>query len=444
MHCLFRMPGRNAGHSPAAAHAIRTRRWAAGAGLIALMWSCAAPAADPQPPGATVESLLAFARQHNPDYQASRLDAAAAEERVYPAGALPDPKFRNEFRDITKMDTQNPTLLPARVGNNRYLLTQDVPWFGKRDIKRAVAQSNADAAQGVARGTWADIAARITASFAQLYYVDRTTRLAREILDLMDRLEKIAQVRYANGLAAQQDVVRAQVEQTSTRNELVALDGERQRLQASLNGLLARPANAPLAEPQHLPPLPASSKLDRAAIEARVREHNPQLFADAARVRAAEQSRELAYKNRYPDFTLGVSPIQYGGAVKEWEVMVEINIPLQQKTRRSQEREAEAMLSAARARRQATANEVLAQLAADLAAIETARRTEALAGKSLLPQAEVTFQAALAGYETGKVDFATLLDAQRQIRQAKQSTLKARFEAQAGVADIEKLLGEPL
>ncbi len=36
----------------------------------------------------------------------------------------------------------------------------------------------------------------------------------------MTRLEKVAQVRYAGGLAAQQDVIRAQVEQTSMRNEL--------------------------------------------------------------------------------------------------------------------------------------------------------------------------------------------------------------------------------
>ena len=39
-----------------------------------------------------------------------------------------------------------------------------------------------------------------------------------------------------------------------------------------------------------------------------------------------------------------------------------------------------------------------------------------LAQNNLLPQAELTFQAALAGYESGKVDFATLLDAQRELQ----------------------------
>jgi outer membrane protein TolC len=63
---------------------------------------------------------------------------------------------------------------------------------------------------------------------------------------------------------------------------------------------------------------------------------------------------------------------------------------------------------------------------------------------SLLPQAELTFNSALAGYENNKVDFATLLDAQRQIRQAKQSQMKAQLDVQMRLAEIEKLIGEDL
>ena len=102
------------------------------------------------------------------------------------------------------------------------------------------------------------------------------------------------------------------------------------------------------------------------------------------------------------------------------------------------------MLNAARARKEATANQVVSDLSESLAGIEAARQTENLLSNSLLPQAELTFQAALAGYETGKVDFATLLDAQRQIRQARQNRIKAQAEAQMRLAEIERLLGEDL
>ncbi len=394
--------------------------------------------------GGGVESLLDYARANNPEYASMRHEAAAARERASAAGALPDPKLRVELQDITMFGQQNPTLSPSRVGSTRYTLMQDVPWFGKRGLQREIATLDAEGATGRTMGTWADISSRIKSAYAQFYYIHQNQRLTSEILDLMGRLEKVAQARYAGGLAAQSDAIRAQVEQTNIRNELVVLESESRMTQARLNMLLARPANEPLANPERLRALPAPAKLDFAALLDRIRGRNPLLFADDARLRAAEKSRDLTHKDRYPDVTFGIAPVQYKNSVKEWEVMFELNIPLQQSARRSREREAEAMLSAARSRKDATSNQVQAELAESLSALDAARRIEMSIANSLLPQAELTYQAALAGYENGKVDFATLLDAQRQIRQAKQNQIKVQADAQVRLADIERLLGEEL
>lgn len=395
-------------------------------------------------PGGSVDSLLELARQKNPEFAAARYEASASAEKAVPAGALPDPKFRTEFRDITRMGEQNATLSPSRVGSTRYLVMQDVPWFGKRDLKREIAELEAEGVRGRSQGTWAELAARIKTAYAQSYYLHRNEKLAREILELMVRLEKSAQIRYAAGLGTQQDIIRAQVEQTNMKNELLALENERKQIEARLNVLLARPATSRLAEPERLRSIPPPAKLDFTTLEERLRARNPQLFTETARVKAAEKNRELAYKNRYPDFTFGVSPIQYRNKVKEWEVMVEVNIPLQQGSRRAQERESEALLDAARSRLEATANQVLGDLSASLAGLEAAQRSEKLLASNLVPQAELNFQAALAGYQNSKVDFATLLEAQRQIRQARQNQIKAQAEAQIRLADIERLLGEEL
>ena len=415
--------------------------------LLTLLLAVAlAPSAKAQdvPLGQTVASLLDYARQNNPDYATMRHEADAAAERVTPAGALPDPKLNIELMDITKMGEQNATLSPSRVGSTQYTISQELPWFGKRDLKREIAELDADGAQGRYRGAWSEIAARLKTAHAQFYVLHRNEQLTREILDLMVRLEQVAQARYAGGLAMQQDVIRAQVEQTSMRNDLIMLENEGNMLRARINMLLARPANAPLATPESLRPLPVPAKLDYATLEDRVRGRNPRLFADDAAIRSAEKKRELAYKERYPDFMLGVTPVQTRNSVREWQLMVEFNIPLQQSSRRAMERESESMLSAARARRDATANEVLSQLAENLSGIDAARRTEQLATTSLLPQAELTFNSALAAYENGKADFATLLEAQQQIRKARLNQIRAQGEAHVRLAEIEKLLGEDL
>ncbi|MCX7058796.1 MAG: TolC family protein, partial [Proteobacteria bacterium] len=238
--------------------------------------------------------------------------------------------------------------------------------------------------------------------------------------------------------------IRVQVERTAMKNELIQMQTEQHHAHSRLNALLARPALSPLMEPERLRPIPAAARLDYVALENRLREKSPQLFADDARLRAAEKNRDLAYRNRYPDSTVGVMPMQKGNRVDEWGLMFEFNIPLQQESRRSQEREAEKMTDAARARKQSSANQLLDELSANLAGIDAARRVETLTQTSLLPQSELTFQAALAGYETGKVDFATLLDAQRQIRKAKQDIVKAQAEQQARLADVERLIGEDI
>ena len=414
--------------------------------LAAFTFLCCVSAQAQQPlPGADVESLLAYAREKNPEYAAMRYEAEAAGERVGPAGALPDPVLRTELQNITNFGMDGGTsVLPSRVGSTKYTLMQALPFWGKRDLKRDAAEAEAAVAQGRAAGSWTDQAARIKATYAQYFAVTRLIGLAREVINLIGNIEGITQARYAGGLAPQQDAIRAQVERTAMTSELIQMETELHHARANLNALLARPAHAPLAQPERLRPLPPPARLDHEALELRAREKNPQIFAADARLRAAEKSRDLAYRNRYPDFTVGVSPIQTRNRVNEWELMFEMNIPLQQGSRRSQEREADKMIDVARARKDATANQLLADLSAQLAAIDASRRLETLAQNNLLPQSELTFKAALAGYESGKVDFATLLDAQRQIRNARQDIIKARAEQQIRLAEVERLIGEDL
>lgn len=392
--------------------------------------------------GSTVEGLLQVARANNPEFRGMRFEAEAAAQRVGPAGALPDPKFRVELRDITKMGEQSPTILPGRVGSTRYLLMQDLPWYGKRDLRREVASEQAEAVSAKATGTWRELAAKIKVLYAQLYYLAQNEQLTQEILALMVHLEKIAQVRYSAGLTAQQDVIKAQLEQSAVRVELITLQAERRQLQSRMNALLGRPSAEPLAPPEAMTPLPALDAYSFAALEQRARQRNPLLRAEASQIRSAEKNRDLTHKNRYPDFSVGVSPIQYRGAIKEWELMVELNIPLQQDARRAQERESEAMLATARSRHDAVANQLLAELYENVVGLETAQRTLTLTMESILPQSELTFRSALAGYETGKVDFATLLDAQRQIRQNKLSLIKSGTDAQVRLAEIDRIAGE--
>jgi outer membrane protein TolC len=269
-------------------------------------------------------------------------------------------------------------------------------------------------------------------------------RYAQENLDLMRRVAEIARTRYAIGFGSQQDALRAQSEIIAMETDLVMLEGESAQASARMRALLGRPENVKLRPPEKLRLLPPVAALDMVALEARLRANNPLLAADDARIAGAEKGRDLVERNRYPDVNLGIAPTQVRNRVAEWELMFEINIPLQQGSRRAQEREAELNLEAARLRRQGTLNQALAELSESVAGLDVARRLESLVTTGLLPQAELNLNAALAAYENGRADFAAVLDAHRQLRRARGELVKARGDQQTRLAEIEKMVGEEL
>lgn len=418
---------------------------AALAGMLCLLPTAGAGEATQAAPGASVDSLLEVARARNPEFAALRHEAQAFAERVLPASALPDPTLRAELQDVTNRGADaNPNLLPARVGATKYTLIQALPAWGSRDLQRDIAGAEADQARGQARASWAELAARIKAAYAGYHQAGRAIALTREILDIAATIERTARARHAAGLAPQQDALRAQTEITGLRGELIVLETERHHLHARLNTLLGRAPGETLAEPMQPRPLPISVRLDHAALETRLENNSPQLAVEQARIVAAEKGRALIEKNRYPSVSLGISPIQMGSRIREWELMVEMNIPLQQESRRAEERAGAARLDAAHARQAAVQDRLRGELAEQLAALDGARRLGLLAEQSLLPQAEIGFKTALAGYEHGRLDFAALLDAQRLLRKARLDGLKAQTEAQLRLADIERMLGEEL
>ena len=89
---------------------------------------------------------------------------------------------------------------------------------------------------------------------------------------LLRQIEEIAGVRYALGRAAQQDAIRAQVEQTSLQRERIERLAAKQEAVATLNAVLGRRSDAPLATPDEAPGLFVRSAslaeaLNRAEIE---------------------------------------------------------------------------------------------------------------------------------------------------------------------------------
>jgi outer membrane protein TolC len=106
--------------------------------------------------------------------------------------------------------------------------------------------------------------------------------------------------------------------------------------------------------------------------------------------------------------------------------------------------EALAERQAAKANLTAMKNMVLFEIRDMSIKVEAARRSISIYRDGLLPQAEQSFQAAVAAYQTGGVNFMTLLDAQRTIRDVRMGYYKALVDYEQSRAELERAVGKEL
>lgn len=408
---------------------LRTRGVAAVMALALALAAAPALAQPPagNPPGASLDELLALVEKFNPELAAAALESEAAAARIEPAGALEDPMFevsRNEAMRLTM-----------------FMVSQRFPLWGKRDLRASVAAANADAVKSRESDVAKQLAERLKVVFAQYYETTEAIRVTEEIRDLLRTVASTARTRYGQGLVNQADAIRADLEVSRLDTDLAALARIETTVKARINALTARPANAPLARPQRLPAVPSVDALSLTRLVAQARDGNPLLAATKADIAAANGARQLVEKSYYPDVTVTLG----GGDPEDRSTQVlagiGIEIPLQWGTRESQAREANATRAAAEKRLDAQILDIESEIEAALAALRESERTGELLQTTLMPQSEAAYRSALASYQLGRGDLTSILDAARRLFEIELELLRVGTEAQTAIAAVERQIG---
>lgn len=388
------------------------------------------------PLGATVESLLAAARALSPDLRAAALDSAAAAAQADAAGRLDDPTFQI-------MSDESDRMSGPRKNKLDFTLTQTVPLWGKLGLRHAAAVATSDAARGQEGVAAALLDERIKVAFARYYAVTQALGVNRRIAALAGDITEAAAARYGQGLGEQSEVILARAEGTRTATEAAKLAGQRDAVRAQINGLLARPADAALAVPVRLPPMPAVVPPTATLME-RARVGNPTLRTARAELRGADVERQLAHRAWYPDPTFSVRVIQRDFGPTGYTGGVAFSVPLQWTAKRAGERAAAAERDAAEQKLLAGEAEIAGALGEAVASFIAARRTEALLRTELVPQYRRAYRSFLARYGQGRADLDAVLEIEHRLHQTELDRLQAETDAQTALAAIERLIGGPL
>lgn len=391
----------------------------------------------------TLDEAYALARVRNPMIRAAASVADAAATRVDAAGTLPDPMLQVGLMNfgLPGFETDMPmSMAPALSA------MQMVPFPGKLGLSEEIASFSTEMARAGADEAWWDIRARAARAFYGIYEVERKLAVARETRGLLVDFEQVARALYGAGTGRQSDVLRANVEIARMDAEIRRMEAMRTAAAARLNAVLDRPADTPVPAVSYaaLPGTTPAGDTLRAWAEA----SRPALARSRLGVEQAETRQDLARKQIWPDFTVG---LQYGqrpsstGSVRMGSVMLGFSLPVHAGSRQLRVRdEAAAMQRMAEARLDETRAGVDARIGELEAELERARSLVALYRTDVLPQAEANVASSLASYRVGAVDFMTLVDAQMAVNRFRQELYALLADYGRAVAEMEATIGREL
>ncbi len=412
------------------------------AAIALLACVLALPGAHAQAPDTTwlrLDSLLAEVVTANPTLRAARLDAAALQAVGAQVGALPDPR-------ASAMVMPASVITPMGVQRSRWSVEQMVPWPGVRALRMRQADIFADVAAREADALALDLALEVKQAYYALYRVQRVEALVQTFQQRLQAFAEAAAIRYEVGRGPQGAILQIQLEAQRLNERLLMLEAQQVAARQRLSRLVHHP----------LPPggavvvaTPVPAPVEAAALQALALRLRPEVAALAQAEEAAEVDISLARKAFYPDLGVGLTYIDmapgetvHGGPARDVVgVLLSATIPLQRGRLRARLEETRIRRAQVGARQDALQTEISTQL--DELHHHVAREAElvALYRDRLIPQANATAEALLAGYTTGQVEYLAFLDAER-----------ARFEIQVGyeealatyrdtVAALERALG---
>ena len=392
----------------------------------------------------TLQEAVGEALEKNPEIQfwKQRLDAVSAKAKQAPY--LEDPEIAFQLGGVP---FSNPTSF-NKSDTNSIGIRQKLPFFGKLGLKEKIALQEVKVIEQEFRAKEREIISMVKMAYADLFMAQKASEILREQLEIMRTIIRATETRYQVGRVTQQDMFKALLEQSEIINQLINVEAESESAQVKLNAAMYRPPRSAIQLPADL--AAPSAVLNLPALEDLALTNRPQLKSAEEEIGRSEKLYQLADRNRkFPDFMVGWDYMRMPTDDKKdrYGAMINITIPFSPWTigRRNYEvEESLAEIRAAKANRDAMRNVTLREVGESQAKVQAAMRSITLYNEGLLTQAELSFRAALAAYQTGRVEFVALLEAQRALREARMGYYKATVGFIQNFADLERVIGKDL
>lgn len=393
---------------------------------------------------ASPDEFVRYALYHSPEVEAAYQRWRAAAERLPQVGALPDPRlnfgyFLEEVQ--TRTGPQD-----ARVG-----VSQTFPWPGRLQNREDAASMAAHVAWRRFEAVRLSVTERVVSNLHDLSYLDGAISITADNLDLLRSFEEVLRARYRVGAGSHPELIRVQVELGLMEDRLAQLRAMRPAYVAELNAAMNRPSGEAIAEFAGLRGRVAA--VDAADLIEIARRSNPVLLALDEQVEEQRLMAKVARQDGLPDLTVGLDYTFTGEAMNRATpgsgddpilLSFGINVPIWREKYDAGVREALARRLAFAGERADQANRISAGIHRAWFEHTDADRRVRLYERTLIPKAEESLRASLAGFRTGETSFLDLLDTERTLLEFAIAAERARADRGKALARLGTLVGESI
>lgn len=398
--------------------------------------------------GLTVNSAVEQAVRDNPNLAEMKARYQSLLEIPSQLGGLPDPTINLNAMNFPtdSFDRGQEAMTQLQLG-----FSQVFPFPGKLGLKEEAAEYDAQAAGYSVDEVRLQLIKNVKSQWWQLYYLDRALETVSINQALLRQFITVAKIKYETGKGLQQDVLLSQLELSKLMDRNIQLQAIRRNQEIQLNILMGLAANNRVLLSMQVSTIMLDVANDDVLYQ-KAELRRPRLKQMETHVDAAQSRLDLAQRDHYPDFKLGMiygdrtgdNPQPRGGGREDFvSVMLGIKIPLysgrkQSKAVSQKSRELEK-------NRYAFLDErgmVMAAISTAANDYDRARQQFSLFGSGIVPQAQLTVKSMLAGYQVSEVDFLNLVRSQMTLFNYQLQYWKALSDAKQALARLEAAVGE--
>ena len=408
-----------------------------------LLLSASSAFASPETEDFHLDTLLSKALENNPELKVAKYQWRRYENRVSQTGVLDDP-FLSFGLSNYPVDswTANESPMSGKV----LKLSQNFPFPGKLATKKEKSRQQAQWYKGVYEDGKLQLAWKVKDAYYSLFFYDRALKITHKNIELLDDFIRLTETNYEIGKGLQQDVLKAQVERSKLIDRTYAYTQQFERALADLKNLTNQHLTSSGGELAGIEPNPAELDKTLEELQQSPEENRPLFSAYRALIAQNKLQKKLAKLEYKPNFKLGASytfrePNLGDDGTDFAGIEFGMNIPIFFGKRKAAVFEAEAGINMALHQLDNFRNTVQLNIHDSFLRIKKSEQQVELYKNGLIPQASQAFEAALSGYQVGKIDFLTLLDSLMTVYNYELEYYRVLIDGQRGLARLESETG---